>query len=138
MLHMILLCGAYVAQIATYVSKFGCSLHKRKERENEKKHVITTGMTYNDVANDVILVYLLLTSNTLHRLFWCFPCWLSTSKYRLSELKQVKQRYILLQSVHVRVIFDNTAFYVSILCVIYLSVMWSVPLCFNLIFHHLL
>lgn len=74
LLHMILLCGAYVAQIATYVSKFGCNLHKIKERENEKKHVITTGMTYNDVANDVILVYLLLTSNTLHRLFWCFPC----------------------------------------------------------------
>ena len=74
LLHMILLRGAYVAQIVKYVSKFGCSLHKRKERENEKKHVITTGMTYNDVANDVILVYLLLTSNTLHRLFWCFPC----------------------------------------------------------------
>ena len=74
LLHMILLRGAYVAQIVKYVSKFGCSLHKRKERENEKKHVITTGMTYNDIAKDVILVYLLLTSNTFHRLFWCFPC----------------------------------------------------------------
>ena len=74
-------CSIRGASRISYVSKFGYSLHKRKEKENEKilseipkKHLIITGMTYNDVANDVVLVYLLLTLNTFHRLFLCFLC----------------------------------------------------------------
>ena len=27
-------------------------------------------------VNDIILVYLLLTLNRFHTLFWCFYCWL--------------------------------------------------------------
>ena len=36
------------------------------------------------VVCDVVLVYLLLTSNRFHRLFWCFYCWLWTRKCRLA------------------------------------------------------
>ena len=32
---------------------------------------------------DLVLVSLLLTLKRFHTLFWCFHCWLLTSKYRL-------------------------------------------------------
>ena len=38
---------------------------------------------YQNNVNNVVLVSFLLTLNRFHTLFWCFDCWLWTSKYRL-------------------------------------------------------
>ena len=57
----------------------------------QKKHL-------NDVRNllkltnkDIVLVCLLLTLNKFHILFWCFHCWLRTSKGRLWLFKNTSQ-----------------------------------------------
>ena len=41
----------------------------------------------NDI-NNVVLLSLWLTLNIFHLLFWCFPCWLRTSKCPLSIWKK--------------------------------------------------
>ena len=40
---------------------------------------------YQNKVNHVILVYILLTLNRIHTLFWCFLCWFWTSKCRLGS-----------------------------------------------------
>ena len=38
------------------------------------------------IKSDIVLVSLLLTLNRFHALFWCFYCWLWTSKFRLGNV----------------------------------------------------
>ena len=40
-------------------------------------------------VNDVVLVSLLSALSRFHTLFWCFHCWLWTSKYRLGQFLNI-------------------------------------------------
>ena len=44
---------------------------------------------YQNDVNNVILMSLLLTLNKFHKLFWCFHCWLWSSKCQLGIADQL-------------------------------------------------
>ena len=63
----------------------GIHLFKVNNRNNSAMCKICLKLTIkapNDVI-DFIVVSLLLTLNIFHKLFWCFYCWLWTSKWQL-------------------------------------------------------
>ena len=56
--------------------------------------------------HDVVLVSLLLTLNRFHTLFWCFHCWLQTSKYQLGLLLTRNQQNTI-NTISLRIVFEN-------------------------------
>ena len=64
-----------------------------------------------DSVNDVVLVYLLLTLNKFHTLFWCFHCWLWTSKCLLGK-QAFFTRYTNRFSLNVTIYISHLYFYI--------------------------
>ena len=50
-----------------------------------RRHLLLKVNIKNLITSDVVLVSLVLTLNRFHTLFWCFHCWLRTSKHKLAS-----------------------------------------------------
>ena len=69
---------------------FTCSVSTMETPEQCVKPVNSQRYRHQNVI-DVVLVSLLLTLNKFHRFFWCFHCWIWTSKSRLGNNKTFLQ-----------------------------------------------
>ena len=59
-------------------------LFKVKNRNNRKRCEINSKLTIK-TTEDLILVFIFSNLNIFHIFFWCFYCWLGTSKYLLGN-----------------------------------------------------